>query len=314
MNTLLKDKTYLSVDELISNIKSKGIKIKDEDYVKEFLKHNNYYFISGYKTPFKKKNGNYKDTVCFEDIIKLYQFDKKLKLIFAETLFDIEQNVKTVFLNNFCDRYGFKEIDLQEVNNYDLSNQYLKKVLSKLKNQIIWYGKENQAVSYYKKTYSFIPIWVLVKSLTFGLIRDLIMIQKSNAKDHVCKEIVNDKNLRVIEIQNMLELLITYRNICCHDDKLIGYIHKKVNILTTPFHKYFNLKKSKNNIYIQGKKDMFAVIIAIKYFVNDTAFNYFIDKVSNLIDNCVDNIDGMTRTELLKFMNLPSNFNDIKNL
>jgi len=311
MNT--KQKEFLTINELIENIKNKGLLIKDENNLKEVLKHHNYYFITGYKEPFKNSLGYYKENVYFEDILELYHFDKKLKLIFAEILFEIEQNVKTTFLNNFCDRYGYKELDLIDPNNYDIFNQYLTDTIKKLNDQIHWYGKTNQAVSYYKGQYGFVPIWILVKVLSFGMIRDLIMNQKSNDKDHICKTLVNDKKLKVCEVQNFLELLITYRNICCHDDKLLGFIHSKVNIRTTKYHYQFSLLKNSNS-YIQGKKDLFAALIAIKYFVDKNTYSKFIDNISNLIDEYSSKITSITKKEMLDSMYLPENFVEIKKL
>lgn len=311
MNT--KQKDFLSIDNLIKNIKNKGLLIKDENKLKEVFKHNNYYFITGYKEPFKDSKNIYKKNVYFEDILELYHFDKKLKLIFAEILFEIEQNVKTTFLNNFCARYGYKDIDLIDPNNYDVTNHYLTDVIKKLNDQIHWYGKTNQAVSYYKKQYGSVPIWVLVKVLSFGMIRDLIMNQKSNDKDHICKSLVSDKTLKVTEIQNLLELLITYRNICCHDDKLFGFIHSKVNIKTTSYHSHFNLLKN-SNTYIQGKKDLFAALIAIKYFVNKEVYNDFIDNISNLVEEYSKKINSLSKQEILKYMFLPENFIDLKDM
>ena len=85
-----KTKTFLSIDDIILNIKSKNIKIRDEKKLKDILEHNNYYFVQGYKELFKKSDGSYKDNVYFEDIYEYYKFDKKIKLVFAEILFEIE--------------------------------------------------------------------------------------------------------------------------------------------------------------------------------------------------------------------------------
>ncbi len=311
MNT--KQKDFLCIDELIKNIKNKGLSIQNEEKMKEVLKHNNYYFITGYKEPFKNSFGKYRNDVYFEDILELYHFDKKLKLVFAEILFEIEQKVKTTFLNNFCNRYGYKELDLIDPNNYDISSPYLTDTIKKLNDQIHWYGKTNKAVSYYKQQYKFVPIWVLVKVLSFGMIRDLIMNQKSNDKDHICKELVNDSNLKVFEVQTFLELLITYRNICCHDDKLFGFVHNKINIRTTKYHHQFNLLK-KANVYVQGKKDLFASLICIKYFTDKDSYSKFINNISKLIDEYSYKIKSITKQELVKYMFLPENFEKIKDL
>ena len=145
------------------------------------------------------------------------------------------------------------------------------------------------------------------------MIRDLIMNQKSNDKDHICKELVNDSNLKVFEVQTFLELLITYRNICCHDDKLFGFVHNKINIRTTKYHHQFNLLK-KANVYVQGKKDLFASLICIKYFTDKDSYSKFINNISKLIDEYSYKIKSITKQELVKYMFLPENFEKIKDL
>lgn len=282
--------------------------------MKEILEYNNYYYITGYKDPFKDENGNYKSNVYFEDIFTLYQFDKKLKLLFAEILFEIEQKVKTVFTNNFCKRYGHKDIDLVNPNNYDLNNKYLYSCISKLNNQIAWYGKENSAILYYKDKYSFVPVWVLIKVLTFGMVRDLILSSNSAAKGVITKKIVNDKELNFNEVKNMLELLINIRNCCCHDDKLYGFIHRKVHIMNTPYHQHFNLLKNETGEYLQGKKDLFAVLICIKYFVDKKSYSKFINNISNLINKYSKKIKSISKEELMNYMFLPSDFEKLKDL
>jgi len=310
----LKEKYYLKTSELIENIKEKGINIKNERKIEDIISHNNYYYITGYKELFKSIDGKYKNNVYFEDIYNIYIFDKELKLIFTKILFKIEQNIKIVFCNNFCNRYGYTDVDLLDIKNYDRTNKYTNKIMNKLQNQIKWYGSNNDAVIYYVQKYSNIPIWVLIKVLTFGMVRDLITIQKPNVKDHINKELVNN-NMKIVEMLNMLELLITYRNICCHDDKLIGYIHNKVNIPNTKYHKHFGFIKDKNGLYTKGKKDMLAALIAIKYFVDRRTYTLFINRISKLIDEYVNKMKGrITRDELLKYINLPYNFTEIKRL
>ena len=62
------EKTFLTIDELITNIRFKNINIKNEDDVRNILETNNYYFIMGYKFAFKNNDGTYKENTSFEDI------------------------------------------------------------------------------------------------------------------------------------------------------------------------------------------------------------------------------------------------------
>lgn len=86
---MVKEKTFLTIDELINNIKNKNINIKNEENAREILETNNYYFIMGYKFAFKNENGTYKQNTSFEDIYSLYVFDKMLKLIILDPLLEI---------------------------------------------------------------------------------------------------------------------------------------------------------------------------------------------------------------------------------
>ena len=112
----------------------------------------------------------------------------------------------------------------------------------------------------------------------------------------------------------MLRLLVRIRNICCHDDILLSYIDDKLGIKTTNYHKEFNLKKDKNNNIIQGKKDLFAVLISIKFFSKREKFNNLIDNLSKLINDYDKEIGSLSRNQLLSIMHLPENFEKLKSL
>lgn len=154
----MSEKTFLNIDELINNIKSKNICIKDENNVKKILETNNYYFIMGYKFAFKNTNETYKNNTSFEDIYSLYIFDKMLKLIILDPILEIEQKLKTIYTNNYSYRYGFKINDILNINNYDLSNNYLNDTLSNLDKQLNDFGNKNKAVMFYKNNHPFIPL------------------------------------------------------------------------------------------------------------------------------------------------------------
>ncbi len=42
---------------------------------------------------------------------------------------------------------------------------------------------------FYRSNHSFIPLWVYMKILSFGMIRDMFYISKANDKDYIKKEI-----------------------------------------------------------------------------------------------------------------------------
>lgn len=307
----MSDKKFLTIDELIANIKSKNINFKNETDVKKILEVNNYYFIMGYKFAFKNNDGTYKNNTSFEDIYSLYLFDKMLKLVILDPILEIEQKLKTIYTNNYSSRYGFKIDDVLYSNNYDISNNYLSDTLSNLGKQLNDFGIKNKAVMFYKNNHSFVPLWVYMKILSFGMVRDMFYVSKNNDKDYIKRKLTNE-NVNSSEVANMLRLLVRVRNICCHNDILLSFIDDKLGIKTTKYHNQFNLKKDKNNNIIQGKKDLLAILISIKFFSSKEKFNSLINNLSNLITEYDEKIGSLNRNQLLSIMHLPNDFEKLK--
>ncbi len=309
----MREKTFLTIDELLIKIKSKNINIKDENNVRDILETNNYYFIMGYKFAFKTDDGIYKDNTSFEDIYSLYIFDKMLKLIILDPILEIEQKLKTIYTNNYSYRYGYKINNILDINNYDLSNNYLKDTLSNLGKQLNNFGNNNKAVMFYKNNHSFVPLWVYMKILSFGMIRDMFYVSKASDKDYMKNKLTNEK-INSGEVANMLRLLVRVRNICCHDDILLSFVDDKLGIKTTKYHEEFKLKKDKNNSFIQGKKDLFAILITIKIFSSKDRFNILINNLSMLVNEYDKQIGSLDRKQILSIMHLPDNFEKLKDL
>lgn len=303
----MKTKKYLSIDELINNIKNKGILIGNEDEVRTILENNNYYYIMGYKFAFKNSKNEYRKNTSFKDIYSLYIFDKLLKLIILEPILEIEQKLKTIYINNYCTRYGYKNKEILDANNYDTTNKYSNNILNTLEKQLNDFGNNNRAVLFYKNKYKFVPLWVYMKILSFGIVRDLFYISKPSDKEYITKKLTKE-NVSSGDIINILRLLVRIRNICCHDDILLSFVDDKLGIRNTRYHELFNLKRDVNGNIIQGKKDLFAILISIKLFISKNDFSIFIRKISNLIDAYDKEIGSLTRKQLLDIMHLPDNF------
>ena len=140
----------------------------------------------------------------------------------------------------------------------------------------------------------------------------MFYVSKPNDKDYM-KNKLTSENINSSEVANMLRLLVRVRNICCHDDILLSFVDDKLGIITTKYHKQFNLKKDKNNNIIQGKKDLFAILISIKFFSTRKKFNTLIDNLSKLINEYDKKIGSLNRKQLLSIMHLPEDFEILKN-
>ena len=301
----MKSKKYLNVDELIEELKKKGISISNESDVKKILKRNNYYLIMGYKHLFLDSNNHYYN-VSFENIYNLYLFDRKLKLLLLDSLLDIENIIKTSIVNRFCSTYGFKETEYLDKNNYNIHHQYLDRTLAIFKNQISEKEKDNTAISYYKKQYGFVPFWVMSKIISFGLLREIYSIMKDTDNQFVKDEISNFKDVKIKNLFTFMQLFVDMRNRAGHDEILFNEKHRRILLPKLKEHNKFKL--SNNN----GLNDLLGLLIAMKNVLPKEKYNTLIEQIDKLIKDYIKENKNVALEDLLKEMNLPLNYKKLK--
>lgn len=98
----------MTYEQLIQKLKEeKKLGISDDDYAIKLLKEHSYFaLISGYKGPFKQKDGTYKLHVSIEDIYALYLFDDALRTLFLQYILKIVKHMKSLISYSFCEAYG----------------------------------------------------------------------------------------------------------------------------------------------------------------------------------------------------------------
>ena len=300
----MKTKTYLTINELIDYIKSKGIVVNNEEETKEILKQHNYYVIMGYKDLFIKDN-QYKDNVSFDNIYSLYKFDRQLKILLLNALLDIESIVKNAIVSQFCSVYGFKEENYFNKENYNTTHTYLNKTIDIFQRQIEE-NKDNKAVDYYKSTYGFVPFWVISKILTFGLVKDLYFIMKKTDEIKLRNSICNFNDTKLKHLYLQLQLIVAKRNKIAHDEILFNDIHRRIILAKTEEHKKFELSGN------SGLNDTLGLLICIKNILPKKDYNKLIEDLTSLIDNYINNNNVITKEELLNEMHLPVNYEILK--
>ena len=100
-----------------------------------------------------------------------------------------------------------------------------------------------------------------------------------------------------------------YRNVCAHNERLFS--HKVYSeILDTTLHRKLNVKKIGNQ-YEVGKRDLFLIVIALRYLLTKEDFITFKKKINNLLRGYLSNNRPIGKTELLKKMSFPENWGKI---
>ena len=302
-------KEFRTLDEQVNIMTNKGLIINDIDKAKDILFRENYFFINGYRSLFYTKDRRFIDGTTFEELYSLFLFDRNLRNILFKYILVFENNIKSIISYQLSKKYGYKEKEYLNPKNF---NQDIKErrrvedVINKMNRQIRINGEKHTATFHYITKYHYIPLWILVKVLSFGLINELYGI----LKDEDQKEIANFYKMDADDLKVYLQLLSNYRNLCAHED--IVYEHKtQTYIGDTYYHSRLNIPKNDLGEYVKGKNDLFALIIILKQVLQADRFKEFMQEIKTCFDMFDMHINTIEISKLYNKMGFPENYMDI---
>ena len=305
------EKKFKTLDEQIDILKNKGLKISDVRYAKEVLLRENYFFINGYRHLFVNKDRTFKQGTTFEELYSLFLFDRALRNIVFKYLLVIENNLKSIFSYQLSKKYGYKEKDYLKNNNFTTAPEkqaQLNDLLRKMKRQIRVNGSQHTATQHYASNYGYIPLWILVKVLSFGIISELFQVLKPEDQ----KEIASIFGIEVDTLIVYLPILANYRNLCAHEDILYENRTQK-SIDDTVYHKLLKIPKEEDE-YVKGKYDLFALIIIMKQILKQDEFKNMSFEIENIINTLNYNLNTIKIDTVLDRMGFPLNWKDLSKI
>lgn len=176
-------------------------------------------------------------------------------------------------------------------------------------------SKNNSMISHYMLEYGYVPLWVLVNTLTLGTISTFYSYLTQKDQNDIGRHFM----LKPEEMNSFLQVLTIYRNACAHDERLYNLkalrrSMKPNSISTLPIHKRMNIPFNSSNNPIYGKNDLFAIIIIFKTMLPKSSFNKFFSSLKKLIKSLDGNIHAISIEIVLYKMGFPSNWKDIQSI
>ena len=304
------EKIFKTLDEQVKILRSKNLTIDDEEYVKSILLRENYFFINGYRYLFYKSSNDktFIKGTNFREIYALFYFDRQLRNILFKNILILENNIKSIISYELSRKYGFKEKKYLNPSNFTTDPKKSRQVndlVKKIKRQIIINGREHTATKHYQSNYGYIPLWVVVKVLSFGIVGELYTILKLEDQ----QKIADIFNVDVESLLTYLPIIANYRNLCAHED--ICYEHKtQKEIPITKYHKLLNIP-TMNGEYIYGINDLFALIIILKRLLRPDNFTNMLNEISYELDYLSGRLHSIKIDKVLDRMGFPKNYKDI---
>ena len=181
----------------------------------------------------------------------------------------------------------------------------LSDVLNKMKRQIRVNGRQHSATMHYLDNYGYIPLWILVKVLSFGIVSELYDILDESDQSEIAKHY----NLDVETLVIYLSILSNYRNLCAHEDILYNHETQK-GIEETSVHDILNIPKVDDE-YIYGVHDIFALIIILKHLLTYSDFKMMMNEIDYEIDWLASKLSSIDVKKVLYRMGFPDNYKEI---
>ena len=306
----MQNKQFKNLDEQIEIFKQKGMIVNDERYAKQVLLRENYFFLNGYRHLFLKseKDRTFIEGTTFEELYSLFLFDRSFRNVLFKYLLVIENNLKSIFSYQLSKKYGYKESDYLKEKNFTTNPEkqaQLKDLIRKMKRQIRVNGSQHSATQHYVSNYGYIPLWILVKVLSFGIISEMFSILKEEDQ----KEIAKIYNVDYEVLITYLPILANYRNLCAHEDIL--YENKTQNTVNdTVYHQLLRIPKREDE-YIMGKNDLFGLIIIMKQMLQKEEFKNMTLELDNVIQTLNYNLHNIELEKVFNKMGFPLNWKDL---
>ncbi len=307
-------KEFKTLDEQLGIFKSKGLTINDEEEARNILLKENYFFINGYRRVLmvSSKEKKFVKGATFDELYAIFMFDRELRNILFKNLLIIENNIKSIMSYKLSVKYGYKEKSYLKESNFTTDNKDKRRVndvINKMKRQIRVNSQNHSATLHYITNYGYIPLWVLVKVLSFGLINELYGILKPEDQ----KEIADLYEIEMEDMEIYLSLLANYRNLCAHEDIVFDHRTQKY-ISNTKYHNELKIKQDEFGEYIKGKNDIFALIIILKQMLTKDEFMHMMDEINLKLQDLTWQIKSVKINKIYDTLGFPENYMDLINI
>lgn len=267
-------KEATSFDNQIDKLIDRGCEIVDRTHALRFIKRVNYYRFTAYFLPFKESDDSYREGTTFNNVCRIYEFDRKLRNLLFSVIEEIELMLRTQLSYYHSHKYGpLGYVDENNFNNYHNHQRFLchiyKSVENNQKQAFVKHHLENREGKF--------PLWVIIELFTMGELSLFYADMLVQDQKYIARTLFHSVHYKV---SAWLRCLTDLRNYCAHYSRL--YYNLFPAIPPTP----------NGFSYTLGKR-IFDYILVLKFLYNNPIKwnNVFMVQLQALIEEYSDCIN-----------------------
>ncbi|MCL2071223.1 MAG: Abi family protein [Oscillospiraceae bacterium] len=246
-------KSPASVTAQLGKLKSRGLIIEDEKYAYSTLETVNYYRLIHYFAFFLDDSGQYyREGISFNDGMRLYHFDRKLRAVILSVLEEIEVAIRAGVSNFHAHKYEAQ--GYLNGNTFERRHNH-KAFLSKIERMLDKNAHLAFVKHYQNKHKGKFPLWVMMEMFSFGMLVFFYQDMKNNDKKEVAERYfkIDSRNA-----ENWFENLANLRNHCAHYNRVYG------NDLPGDLRKVEIIEPREYEMQSDGSPTLFDYLLIIK--------------------------------------------------
>ena len=201
-------------EEQLQKLKERGCVVEDEKYAIQVLDDINYFRVAYYFSLFLETKGKYRDGTSFNKVLRVYDFDRRLRSLLLEILEEIEIALRAHCSNFHAIKYGaLGYLNPDSFARVHKHQQFLNRV-----DRLIESNEDSDMVKHYKgKHGGKFPLWVITELFSFGSLNMFYKDLKPQDKTEIAEK---HYHMSSGALENRIDRLSDLRNHCAHYHRL----------------------------------------------------------------------------------------------
>ncbi len=217
------EKPALTLGQQVQRWCDRGLEVPDATRAQVYLNAIGYYRLSAYCLPFEHaaaaglpRDHQFKPGTRFDDMLALYVFDRKLRLVVMEAIERVEVAVRTGWAHELAIRHGpHAQMNPSLFKNPWDHARDLARIATDMQ------GSAETFVEHYRRTYTepyLPPLWAVVETMSLGTLSRWV----KNTRDNDAKmAVARTLGLPTVDVlESVLHGLTPVRNVCAHHGRL----------------------------------------------------------------------------------------------
>ncbi len=151
----------------VDALQKKGLVIRNESRCEAFLRRVTYYRFSGYLYPFRQTQDRHIESVTFERVYQVYEFDRQIRCLLLSVMEEIELHLRSQISYYHVHRYG--ELGYMRTECFNKKHNHRR--FLRLVDDVIDENKTDAIIRHHQDKYDGkFPLWVIIDFFSIGML------------------------------------------------------------------------------------------------------------------------------------------------